>query len=225
MKKVVIFLATLPLAGCVSNSERQKQQAEIDRTTPYCSSQKQCDAAWAAARQWVNQNCGMKIQNYSSDYIETYNSPANSAAIACQVTKNPLPTGASSINVRISCSNMFGCVPDVYQAAINFNKYINDYIERFAPVRMGFMARMSDTKGNEVQNTSYSAGMLIKGVTHDGPAYKAGLRDDDIVTAVGNDAVRNQYDLTSVMEKYHSGDNVKVTILRNGKELIKEVHL
>ncbi|HBT4985725.1 TPA: PDZ domain-containing protein, partial [Klebsiella pneumoniae] len=61
--------------------------------------------------------------------------------------------------------------------------------------------------------------------THDGPAYKAGLRDDDIVTAVGNDAVRNQYDLTSVMEKYHSGDNVKVTILRNGKELIKEVHL
>ncbi|MBZ7543907.1 PDZ domain-containing protein [Klebsiella pneumoniae] len=108
---------------------------------------------------------------------------------------------------------------------MNFNKYINDYIERFAPVRMGFMARMSDTKGNEVQNTSYSAGMLIKGVTHDGPAYKAGLRDDDIVTAVGNDAVRNQYDLTSVMEKYHSGDNVKVTILRNGKELIKEVHL
>ncbi|WP_187417369.1 hypothetical protein [Klebsiella pneumoniae] len=94
MKKVVIFLATLALAGCVSNSERQKQQAEIDRTTPYCSSQKQCDAAWAAARQWVNQNCGMKIQNYSSDYIETYNSPANSAAIACQVTKNPLPTGA-----------------------------------------------------------------------------------------------------------------------------------
>ncbi|HDS2638199.1 TPA: hypothetical protein QID38_003675, partial [Klebsiella pneumoniae subsp. pneumoniae] len=115
MKKVVIFLATLALAGCVSNSERQKQQAEIDRTTPYCSSQKQCDAAWAAARQWVSQNCGMKIQNYSSDYIETYNSPANSAAIACQVTKNPLPTGASSINVRISCSNMFGCVPDVYQ--------------------------------------------------------------------------------------------------------------
>ncbi|MHB7197744.1 hypothetical protein ACYCIQ_25435, partial [Klebsiella pneumoniae] len=71
MKKVVIFLATLALAGCVSNSERQKQQAEIDRTTPYCSSQKQCDAAWAAARQWVSQNCGMKIQNYSSDYIET----------------------------------------------------------------------------------------------------------------------------------------------------------
>lgn len=33
------FLATLALAGCVSNSERQKQQAEIDRTTPYCSSQ------------------------------------------------------------------------------------------------------------------------------------------------------------------------------------------
>ncbi|WP_301530078.1 hypothetical protein [Klebsiella pneumoniae] len=80
MKKVVIFLATLALAGCVSNSERQKQQAEIDRTTPSCSSQKQCDAAWAAARQWVNQNCGMKIQNYSSDYIETYNSPAKEGA-------------------------------------------------------------------------------------------------------------------------------------------------
>ena len=67
--------------------------------------------------------------------------------------------------------------------------------------------------------------MLIKGVTNGGPAYKAGLRDDDIVTAVGNDAVRSQYDLTSAMEKYHLGDNVKVTILRNGKELIKEVHL
>ncbi|EOY8739511.1 PDZ domain-containing protein [Klebsiella michiganensis] len=225
MKKIAIILTALTLAGCVSSSERQRQQAEIDRTIPQCSSQKQCDAAWSAARQWVNQNCGMKIQNYSNDYIETYNSPANSAALACQVTKNPLPNGASSINIRTSCSNMFSCVPDTYQAVINFNNYVNENVERFAPVRMGFMARMSDVNGNEVKNTSYSSGMVIKGVTQNGPAYKAGLRDGDIVTSVGNDAVRSQYDMTSAMEKYHSGDNVKVTILRNGKTLTQEVNL
>ncbi|WAM43692.1 PDZ domain-containing protein [Edwardsiella piscicida] len=225
MKKIAIILTTLILSGCVSSAERQRQQAEIDRTIPLCSSQKQCDAAWAAARQWVNQNCGMKIQNYSSDYIETYNSPADSAALACQVTKNPLPNGASAINLRTSCSNMFGCVPDTYQSIINFNNYVNKNVEQFAPVKMGFTAIMSDINGHEVKNTSYSSGMVIMNVNQGGSAYKAGLRRGDIITSLGNDAVRNQRDMTSAMEKYHSGDNVNITILRNGKTLVQEVNL
>lgn len=225
MRKIAIILTALTLVGCVSSSERQRQQAEINRTIPLCSSQKQCDAAWFAARQWVNQNCGMKIQNYSNDYIETYYSPTNSAELACQVTKKPLPSGISSINIRTSCSNMFACVPDTYQSVINFNNYVNKNVERFSPVKMGFSARMSDVKGGEVKNSSYSSGLVIMGMTQNGPAYKAGLRDGDIITSVGNDVVRSQYDMISAMEKYHSGDNVKVTILRNGITLSQEVNL
>lgn len=225
MKKITLLLTTLMLTGCVSNLDRQNQQAEINRTTPMCYSQKQCDGAWSAARQWVNLNCAMKIQNYSSDYIETYNSVDGSTQIACQVTKNPLPNGGNAIALRVSCANMFGCVPDQYQAIMSFNKNVSEYMEQFSPVKMGFMASMADSKGNLVTKTAYSAGLYIKDVSPNGTAYKAGLRDGDVITSVGSDSVRNSFDLTSAMEKYHAGDNVKITFLRNGKTITKEVHL
>ncbi|MFP2467655.1 PDZ domain-containing protein [Pseudescherichia vulneris] len=225
MKKVLFIVASLFLSGCVSQSVRNQQQDEINKTIPTCSSQKQCDTAWSASRQWVTQNCGMKIQNYSNDYIETYNSIGDSAATACQITKNLQPNGANSINIRVSCGNMFGCVPDQYQSVINFNKYVSNAIDNVSPVKIGAMMIMADIKGMIVENPSYSAGLLVKSVASGWPASKAGLLVGDIVTDVGSTRIRTQAEMTTAMEEYHSGDTVDLKVLRAGNVSVIKISL
>jgi len=218
MKNLIVAISIITLAGCVSAEKRGAQQDQINKTVPVCSSQKQCDAAWAAARQWVNQNCGMKIQTYSNDYIETYNSVADSAATSCQVTKNLQPNGVSSINITVRCANMFGCVPDQFESVLSFNKFVGSYISKFSPIKIGAIMGMSDRSGQLVENSSYSVGMLIKEVAPGGSASKAGLKAGDIVTSIDGQKVRNQNEMTTALEKYSSGDNAEFKFFRHGSE-------
>ena len=88
---------------------------------PKCYDPNACERLWAAARNWVISNCGMKIQTITSDYIETFNSVGGSTALACRVTKDPLPDNGYVISVTTGCGNVFGCFPDPWQAAENFN--------------------------------------------------------------------------------------------------------
>lgn len=225
MKRFVTAFVLIALAGCTSNQQRNSQQEEINKTIPTCASQKQCDAAWSAARQWVTQNCGMKIQNYSPDFIETYNSLPNSSSTACQVTKNLQPNGLSTINITVRCANMFGCVPDQYESVLSFNKYVGNYVSKFSPVVIGAMMGMADKKGNVVDNKAYSAGMVVKNVQPGGIADSAGLQSGDIVTSIGAQKIRNQTDMTTSLEQYSVGDEVSFTILRLGKENKVILHL
>ncbi|WP_312582999.1 PDZ domain-containing protein [Atlantibacter hermannii] len=225
MKRAFVFVLGFLLSGCVSQSVRNQQQDEINQTIPSCSSQRQCDAAWAAARQWVTQNCGMKIQNYSNDYIETYNSIGNSTNTSCQVTKNPHPNGVNSINITVSCANMFGCTPDQYQSVIEFNKYVGEVVNNFSPIKIGAMMGMADKNGKVVENPSYSAGLVISDIESGSSASKAGLLVGDIVTSVGDDRIRTQADMTEAMGKYHSGDSVKFKIIRRLQESFVNINL
>lgn len=225
MKGLLVFLLSFLIFGCVSQTNRNQQQEEIDRTIPSCSSQRQCDAAWAAARQWVTQNCGMKIQNYSDDYIETYNSVGDATKTSCQVTKNPQPSGVNSINIRISCANMFVCVPDQYQSVIEFNKYVGTAVNNFSPIKIGAMMGMADRNGQVVENPSYSFGMVVRSLEQGYPAYNSGLMIGDIVTSVDDERIRTQSDMTKAMEKYHSGDSVELKVLRKNQEATIKIKL
>lgn len=225
MKKILLIITAIALSGCVSQAARNQQQDEINKTIPTCSSQKQCDAAWSSARQWVTQNCGMKIQNYSNDYIETYNSIGDSASTSCQVTKNAQPNGTSSINIRVSCGNIFGCVPDQYQSVINFNRFVGGAVEKVSPIKIGAMMGMADKSGKVVENPSYSFGMVVKSITPNWAADKAGLRVGDIVTDVGNSRIRTQSEMTNAMEQFHAGDVVEFKVFRTGANSVVKINL
>ncbi|MDZ4746575.1 MAG: M28 family peptidase [bacterium] len=60
-------------------------------------------------------------------------------------------------------------------------------------------------------------GLRITGVKPGGPAEKAGLAGDDIITKFGATTVKNIYDLTAALGEHKPGDVVQVTILRQGK--------
>lgn len=98
--------------------------ALYDQTIPVCSTEPECDAKWETAQLWVARNAGYKIQTATNVLIETYNSVGSSAAIQVRVLKEPAGGGAYRLLVYVSCANLFGCVPDTWDAAIDFNRYV-----------------------------------------------------------------------------------------------------
>ena len=47
----------------------------------------------------------------------------------------------------------------------------------------------------------------------------------DIITKIGESTIKNLGDFSKVLKEHNPGDKVKVTLIRSGKELIKEVEL
>lgn len=58
-----------------------------------------------------------------------------------------------------------------------------------------------------------------------GPADKAGIKEGDIITKVGNDKVDETHSLTSLLGKHKVGETVSLTIERDGKSSVVQVRL
>lgn len=65
-------------------------------------------------------------------------------------------------------------------------------------------------------NVDYGA--YVQGVTPGGAADRAGIREGDIIVAVGSDRITAQTTFTEVLFAHAPGETVPVTILRNGRE-------
>jgi len=61
-------------------------------------------------------------------------------------------------------------------------------------------------------------GAVIVEVVPGSPATKAGLRKEDIITAVDNTSIEDMDDLIAEVRQREVGDSVKITYFRNGKE-------
>jgi serine protease Do len=78
---------------------------------------------------------------------------------------------------------------------------------------------------------SVTSGALVQGgrngeaVQKDGPADKAGIREGDIITKVGELQVGKSGGVSSLIAAYRPGETVALTILRDGKEMVKQVRL
>ncbi len=130
MRRLSPLLAAA-IAGCATTSaaDRQVAQARLDLTAPICSAPRECEAAWAAARNWVIGHCGMKIQTMTDGFIETYNS--TDMSLACRVSRDPRPAGGYLFRVAVSCGNIFGCQTPPMRAAQDFNDSVNAATQPF----------------------------------------------------------------------------------------------
>lgn len=124
MQRIIVATLILLLTGCATNQATLAKRAEFERTIPTCSGGEDCTAKWEAAQLWVVHNAGYKIQTSTSVLIETY-SPHNTKSIGVQVTKEPLGGGKYKILANIWCDSLIGCNPDVWDAAMNFNKTVS----------------------------------------------------------------------------------------------------
>lgn len=59
------------------------------------------------------------------------------------------------------------------------------------------------------------AGVLVASLTENGPAAKAGLRVGDVITGIDGNRIDESFDLAQAMKDKHSGDTVRLDIIRN----------
>jgi S1-C subfamily serine protease len=57
------------------------------------------------------------------------------------------------------------------------------------------------------------------------PAQRAGLRINDIITAVNGQTVESQKSLPELLYQYKQGDQIELTVLRDGQEVKLPVQL
>ena len=80
-------------------------------------------------------------------------------------------------------------------------------------VTLGIMPSYADTKD----------GLHIDGVTENRPAAQAGIQSGDILKKIGKCDVTEVYSYMECLSKINSGDELPVTILREGKEMTVQV--
>ena len=72
-----------------------------------------------------------------------------------------------------------------------------------------------------VKNGGYPAGACVLELTEGGPADKAGLMVNDIITSVEGSAVTSLEDLLRELSYYAAGDEIRVTVSRPDTEAVK----
>ena len=77
--------------------------------------------------------------------------------------------------------------------------------------------------GSENARTVFSDGARVQQVVGESAADAAGLKEGDVITAVGDRAVIDSESLTAVVREHRVGDSVDVTYLRDGAEQKAEV--
>ena len=68
-----------------------------------------------------------------------------------------------------------------------------------------------------------SPGAVVRSVVPSGPAARAGLRPGDVITAVGEQPVRDPAQLTQLVERNGVGRPMDLTVQRQGQSLRLQV--
>ena len=66
-------------------------------------------------------------------------------------------------------------------------------------------------------------GVMLSGVSKDGPADKAGVKSRDVIVELAGKKIENIYDYTHAIEALKIGEPVKMTVLRNGERVSLEI--
>lgn len=138
---------------------------------------------------------------------------ASGQVIGINVAYEPPETGAVSIGFAIPSV----VVTQVADQIITTGKATHAYI--------GISTRTVTSALQEQFGLSRSSGILVAEVAVNGPAAKAGIQRDDIITMVGGEAMVESSDLLVAIRDKRPGDKVDVTIDRGGTALVITVTL
>ena len=138
--------------------------------------------------------------------------------------------GAGTFLLNIS-GELIGWVTDKYDedgvCKMTTVVAISDYKGILERLSNGIPAPYFGIKGQEVSPAMEESGMphgiYVTATVTDSPAYNAGIQAGDIITWMNGEQVGNMKDFQNLVEKLHSGDKIKVAILRSGKDEYKEI--
>jgi serine protease Do len=70
----------------------------------------------------------------------------------------------------------------------------------------------------EAMDLKSKTGALIAGVVEDSPAEEAGIEEEDVIVELDGEKVRGSSSLTKLVKKHSPGDEITITLVRDGKE-------
>lgn len=73
--------------------------------------------------------------------------------------------------------------------------------------------------GASITDSSEPKGVLVNSVDKGSPAARGGLKEGDIITMVNNERIYTCNDLTDIIKKADSGDELLLTVYRNGETI------
>lgn len=117
-----------------------------------------------------------------------------------------------------------------YSFAIPSNiakKVVNDIME-FGTVQRAFIGiniRDIDDELSEELAIDNREGVYVAGLSENGSAKEAGIKEGDIVIAINNFSVRNVNELQAKIGEYRPGDEIDVTLKREESVITKKVTL
>jgi serine protease Do len=102
---------------------------------------------------------------------------------------------------------------------------IPDFRGRGRTAFLGVQAQPLTPELRDRLNAKADAGVVVMGVSPNSPAAKAGLKRDDVITAIGDHAVKSPEDLSTAIQKVGAGKEVTVRVARGTEELKLKVTL
>ena len=110
---------------------------------------------------------------------------------------------------------------------VKLAKRIMDDLIDDGAVSRGYLGMYSagevDKTMAEALGLSKARGIIVGEIVEDSPADKGGLKEDDIIVSVEGDDISNYDTFRTKIASYQPGKNLKILIIRNGKE--KEISL
>lgn len=116
----------------------------------------------------------------------------------------PDQTGAESIGFAIPSDTATSVADQLISSGRASNPYLGI---RYTDLTQD----IADQFGLSVQN-----GVIVTEVERGSPADSAGLRSEDVITALGSTKIKNAGDLLAALRAYKPGNTVTLTVLRGG---------
>lgn len=170
--------------------------------------------------------------------LRNRDSSAVEAFIQTDAAVNPGNSGGALVNTNGDLIGINSAIATPtgtfagYSFAVPVNivsKVVNDLM-KFGMVQRGFLGVQIATLNAELAKAKGLDGKDLKGVYVDavksgGAGDDAGLKPGDIITKVNNSSVNTSPELQEQVSRYHPGDKISITYLRDNKEKTIDVVL
>lgn len=107
-----------------------------------------------------------------------------------------------------------------FAVPVSIVKKVVDDLKEFGEVQRALLGVNIQDVNQEIAedlNLSTVNGVYVAGVTENGAARDAGIREEDVIISVQGDQVRTSAELQEKISQFRPGDDVKVGVLRDGE--------
>ncbi len=148
------------------------------------------------------------------------------AMIQTDASINPGNSGGPLVNIR---GEVIGINTTIYSTSgsnigigfalpSNQAHVVADLLIQTGSATRGFLGvQPADLEPFELQKANGRAGAVVKVVTPDGPAAKAGIKEGDVITNIASQPIRGELDLRLEMYKVKAGQEVPVEFYRGSE--------